>query len=127
MKSNAAVFLTAILLSVYLPGCAPEPNWFPVKVIRISEEYANINTDITKRQLAEHGITFGTKFNIKFGEHRMQAHLGKTYSDVEKGEWIALIEEDGKLQLAISYGNAATDIGCKAGDVLYIESLAKAN
>jgi S-adenosylmethionine hydrolase len=119
---------TLILLSTGLMACtsarkALEPTWFPANVVRISKEYANINTDLTAPQLAEHGIAHGTTFDVKFGDRQMKALLGKKYSDVDKGKWIALIEEDGKLQLAISFGHAATDISCKEGDTLYIQSL----
>ena len=100
-------------------------DWFPAKVLTVSEGYANINTDITEPHLTEHGIVQGTKFEVMFENHTMKALLGKTYSDVDKGKWIALIEEDGKLQIAISFGHAATDINCKAGDTVYIKSQPK--
>lgn len=122
MKRIAAMSLITAFLFAFLPGCTPEPIWFPVVVVRISKEYANINTNVTQPQLAAHGIRHGTKFNVKFKDRTMEALLGKKYSDVAKGDWVALIEEDGKLQIAISYGHAATDIACAEGDTLYIES-----
>jgi S-adenosylmethionine hydrolase len=93
------------------------------KVVRISEEYANINTDLNGVELGKYGITDQKIFTVKYGERTIRALLGKDYSDVAKGDWVALIEEDGNLQLAISFGHAATDIGCSIGDTLYIESL----
>ena len=50
----------------------------------------------------------------------MNPFLGKDYSDVPRGDWVALIEDDHKLQIAISYGHAATDLGCTVGDTLFI-------
>lgn len=93
------------------------------KVVRISEEYANINTDVTAPELKSWGIADKEWFAVKFKEHAIRALLGSGYGDVAKGEWVALIEEDGKLQLAISYGNAATEIGCVVGDSLYLKAL----
>ncbi len=92
-------------------------------VVSISEEYANINTDRNESQLAAYGIKRGTNFTAHFNQQTIEAFLGKDYSDVPQGAWIALIEEDGTLQLAISFGNAATELGCAVGDTLYIESL----
>jgi S-adenosylmethionine hydrolase len=120
-STTARLILTATLLSTLL-SCTTKPIWFPVVVVRISKEYANINTNITEPQLAAHGIRHGTKFNVRFKDRTMEAFLGNKYSDVAKGDWVALIEEDGKLQIAISYGHAATDIACAEGDTLYIES-----
>ena len=94
----------------------------PTLVVSISEEYANINTDMSEKKLVSIGIEAGSRFTAHFENQKIKALLGKDYSDVSRGDWIALIEEDGTLQLAISFGNAATKIGCAAGDTLYIES-----
>ena len=91
------------------------------RVVRISEEYANINTDVGRAELGELGIVDKSVFTVKYGDHTIRALLGKGYGDVARGGWVALIEEDGKLQLAISFGNAATEIGCAVGDTLYIK------
>ena len=113
-----------LLLVGFIAACSdPDPEWFPAPVVMIEEEYKNMDTNLTAPQLAEKGIVHGTTFNVKFKEHRMKAFLGKDYSDVEKGEWIAIIEQAGNLQVAISFGHAATEIGCAAGDTLYIQSV----
>ena len=91
-----------------------------ITVTRISEEFANINTDVSDTTLAEHGITHGVTFSAKFGDRTIEPFLGKDYKDVPKGDWVALIEDDHKLQIAISYGHAATELGCAVGDTLYI-------
>ena len=93
----------------------------PALVVSISEEYANINTDMSEKKLASIGIEAGSRFTAHFEDQKIKVLLGKDYSDVSRGDWIALIEEGGTLQLAISFGNAATKIGCAAGDTLYIE------
>ena len=97
------------------------PSPIPATVVSISEEYANVNTDLNENQLAAYGITHGSNLVAHYNEQTIQALLSRDYSDVPRGAWIALIEDDGKLQLAISFGNAATQLGCAAGDTLYIE------
>ncbi len=92
-------------------------------VVRISEEYANINTDVSGKTLRNWGIGGDREqFTVKYNDHTIRVLLGQGYSDVARGEWVALIEEDGMLQLAISFGNAATEIGCAVGDTLYIQA-----
>lgn len=132
---NWGVFLLAFLLCILTSSCAHRPQvsvvraedgsvaYLIAKVMRISEEYANINTDLSGVELSKYGITDQKTFTVKYGGRTIRAFLGEDYSDVAKGEWVALIEEDGNLQLAISFGNAATDIGCVVGDALYIEPL----
>lgn len=120
--------LRPLFLFLLLAGCATTPmpdltQPLPAHVVRISEEYANINTNIHKKTLKAYGIRQQAEFSFVFKGQKFNALLGKDYSDVERGDWIALIEEDDTLQLAISFGNAATEIGCAVGDTLYIERL----
>lgn len=124
-KSLYPLLLLALLLSVFwilLKAGEDKADLFPATVVRISEEYANINTDVDLDDLSARGITHGTVFKVNFRDRTLNALLGKGYSDVPRGEWVGLIEDDGNLQLAISFGNAATDLGCSVGDTLYIVS-----
>lgn len=128
MQKKNALALRLLFFVLFAAGCAmaPKPDLtqpLPARVVRISEEFANINTDIHKKTLKAYGIAQQEIFSVTFKGEKFSALLGKKYSDVERGDWIALIEEDDKLQLAISFGNAATEIGCAVGDTLYIERL----
>lgn len=116
---TAAIFL---LLAFASPTLADdhEPSELLVTVLRISEEYANVNTSVNDTTLAEHGIVHGVTFTARFRDRTVNPFLGKDYSDVPRGDWVALIEDDHKLQIAISYGHAATDLGCTVGDTLFI-------
>jgi S-adenosylmethionine hydrolase len=131
------LFLLTILLCITASNCAHHAQapaaataaptiYIETKVVRISEEYANINTDISGVKLSKYGITDQQTFVVKYKDQTIHALLGKSYSDVAKGDWIALIEDDGNLQLAISFGHAATEMGCAVGDILYIGSLSSA-
>ena len=128
MKSISTVFAGG-LFCVVLSGCTLWSKaggdrgsaYIEARVVRISEEYANINTDVGRAELRKVGIGDKSVFTMRYRDHTIRAFLGEGYGDVARGEWVALIEEDGKLQLAISYGNAATEIGCAVGDTLHIE------
>ena len=114
----------ALLLTVSINGCAVtyklEPKPLPAVIIYISEEYLNINTDLSQERLTAVGITAGTSFAATYEGRTVQALLGTSYSDVERGEWIAQIEEDGNMQLAISFGHAAMELDCSVGDTLLV-------
>jgi S-adenosylmethionine hydrolase len=105
-----------------LPGLA-DATYLTANVVRISEEFANINTDLSGAKLSQYDITPQKAFTFRYKDQTIPALLGKDYSDVAKGDWVGLIEEDGNLQLAISFGNAATKLGCVVGDTLYIKPL----
>lgn len=103
------------------PGTAPET--LTAQVANISSEYANINTDLSQEALAMVGIVHGSTFRVRFGDDSVDVFFGKTYEDVARDEWVGLIEEDGTLQIAISFGHAATVMGCTAGDTLRLTRL----
>ena len=131
MFSNRCAILPLGLagLALLLAGCAvlqsrskgAEP--MAAHVVYISDEYKNINTDLSGESLAKVGIIQGSTFRARLGDNSIDVFLGKGYKDVDRGEWVGLIEEDGTLQIAISFGHAATVLDCAVGDTLYITPL----
>ena len=128
MKLNRSQrqLLWAGCLVTLAAGCAScrfnNPPVLPLvaNVVEIREEYANINTDLSGRRLEIVGITQGSTFAVRFRDDRIEVMLGQDYNDVDRGEWVGLIEEDGNLQIAISFGHAATVLECVAGDTLFV-------
>ena len=131
MRKYALHLMSLLAFALLSTGCrstmpqADSRATLTARVVSISQEYANINTDVNEEELAALGIV--TQFTATLGQERISALLGSDYNDVPRGDWVALIERDERdstrtyLQLAISFGNAATEIGCAVGDTLYIE------
>jgi hypothetical protein len=90
------------------------------QVASIAAEYGNIETTFDQRHLDALGIAMGNDFIVTRGETSVTVRLGKTYEDVERGEWIALVNWEGKLRLARSFANAAETLGASAGDDLVL-------
>ena len=124
-------FITLAALALGAASCAPgpqleaaPPGGLEARVTRISEEFANINTDLSGETLARYGVVLEKPFSVRFKGRTVRAVLCKDYGDVPRGDWVGLIETDGTLQVAISFGHAATELGVKAGDRVYIEPAA---
>jgi S-adenosylmethionine hydrolase len=77
-------------------------------------------TDLSAESVTTAGITQTTVFTATFKGRQITALLGSSYSDVNRGDWIAQIEDDGNMQLAISFGHAATELNCSVGDTLFV-------
>lgn len=90
------------------------------RVESITADYGNINTDLSWQQVFDLGLELGSTFTISFGDKTFDVMLGTTYGDVERGAWIGLITNDGKLRLARSFQNAAETLGCNVGDAIVI-------
>ena len=128
MNHRDALLMLALSLA-FVQGCtmlrsASAPDLpLTANVIRISDEFANINTDVSGKTLAAAGIDRGSMFRAHFGDESIDVFFGDDYGDVDRGKWVGLIETDGKLQLAVSFGHAATVLGCDVGDHLLIAPL----
>ncbi len=125
MKTISLILILNVFVASALADHHARPELM-ITVTRISEEFANINTSVSDTTLAEYGITHGDTFAARFRDRTVEPFLGRDYKDVPRGDWVALIEEDHRLQIAISYGHAATELGCAVGDTLYISTKPKA-
>ena len=91
------------------------------RVIGIGKSYANIQTNISRIPLDTLRIGRRTHFRMTYGDKEFKVLLGDDYSDVPKGDWVALINEVGNLEIAISFGHAAKELQCQVGDVIFIK------
>jgi S-adenosylmethionine hydrolase len=126
-SNRRAVLLRGLAcVTVLVAGCAalrPGNNGaksMAAHVVSISNEYKNINTDLSGERLAAGGIIGGSTFRALLRDRSIDVFLGTGYADVDRDEWVGMIEEDGTLQIAVSFGHAATVLGCAVGDTLYI-------
>ena len=91
------------------------------RVIGIGRNYANVNTDLTWKTLRSLDIRQGTRLRIRIADHEVTALLGTTYTDVPKGNWVALFDDEGNLRIAIAFGQAAHVLECNVGDMIFVE------
>ncbi len=76
------------------------------------DHYGNIVSDITEREIDQLGRG---KPIVEIGGHHIHG-LVQTYSDVEPGEFAALIGSPWKLEVAQREGNAAEALDVRVGD-----------
>jgi len=91
------------------------------KVIRIHPKWGNIDTELVPSDMEKLGIKTGDTFTLAFNKKTAKVYLGKTFGDVAKGEWIAFFKEDGLLQVARNLERAEKILGCKEGDMVFIQ------
>jgi hypothetical protein len=89
-------------------------------VLSLSEEFGNIYTAFVDSDLERLGISRGDYFTFGRDDKTFRVLLGKTYSDVPRGQWVAFFEDDASLKVARNLENAAATAGCAAGDTVFI-------
>lgn len=87
------------------------------------DDFGNIITNITGRDLKKIRVKTGSHFSIKIGRKVTKAKFSKTYGDASKRTAITLIGSHDFLEMAINQDSAAKKFRVKVGDAV---ALAKA-
>jgi S-adenosylmethionine hydrolase len=92
------------------------------EIVRI-DHFGNLITNITSEHLAP--FLESKDLTIRIGGLVLNT-LSTTYSDVPKGQPLALIGSSNALEIAVNGGNAAHDLGgeCRVGTAVLVESVA---
>lgn len=123
MKRLFRLFIVPLFFVAF--SCAADSEIFDARVASVETEYTNIDTNLSIAKLKENGMQLGDQIQFEHQSRVMYATYGAEYTDVKRGGWIATENEDGTLELAISFGGACEEINCKVGDPLLIQLITK--
>ena len=87
---------------------------------RIARMTSSLDTEFVPEDFSRLGIEKGERFLFSYEGFTSEPFYGTTYSDVEKGDWIAFHLATGYLRIARNFANAAESVGCTAGDTVRI-------
>ena len=85
------------------------------------DHFGNCLTNITKEHTVELGLNPGDNILITVAGAGVESVIGQGYSDVPKGEAVALVNSLGTLQLSINRGSFAAAHDVKNGTMVEIE------
>lgn len=106
-------------LGLALPAPLARADGARVGHVTYIDRFGNIVTDLPDDTLA----SFGTyQLGIQVGSVTVQG-LSSAYSDVAKGELVALIGSSWKLEIAVRDGNAAARLGVYIGDPVIVKRI----
>ena len=108
--------LIAVLAGSPLLSGAVSAATLTGKILEVGMAYGNLQTDVPAEKL---GLTPGTKFTFSCHEETFTATWAEWYSDVAEGELLGL-SAGGRVQIAVSFGDANALSGCGEGDPVTI-------
>ena len=122
---TAIPLLNLLIATFVITSCAATTLAPTAKgtIENIGPEYGNLETSFSQDDLDHLDIQIGDKFNLTHGATTVTVHLGTTYEDVEKGEWISFLNWEKKLRIARSFANAEKTLEAKAADGLTISKV----
>ncbi len=80
------------------------------------DRYGNLITNIPERLVRDAGVAAGSKLILAVANQSFNATFANTYGDVANGEWLALINPDGRVEVARNMADAAKTAGVSAGE-----------
>ena len=95
-----------------IPKTQLDENGITGRVIHI-DRFGNIQTTITSGNIS---LYQPASFAGIFIRSKKINAISSTYSDIQEGELLAVIDSAGHLEIAVNRGNAAKQIECKVGD-----------
>jgi hypothetical protein len=82
------------------------------------DRYGNLITNIAGTLAQQAGLGAGTQVDITIAARTITATFCTTYDDVDEGQWLALINAEGVVEVARNRGHAAHSVGASAGAVV---------
>lgn len=86
------------------------------------DRFGSIRLAISAEDVAERGLDAG-RIEVALGHTRMEVPFGGTYSDVQPGEPVALIDSSGWLTVSVRLESAAERYGAEPGMVSRVKRL----
>lgn len=120
LKLLLSLVYISMIFACQADGISDGASVIEGKIYEVGSEYGNLDTDITELLVKEAGLQEGERFLFGCNGKTFTVALGTTYDDVARGDWIGLINWEGKLRLARSFANAAQTSGCGLNDAVRI-------
>ena len=84
-----------------------------VGLVLAIDRFGNLELDADREQVREAGFRPGDAVEVRVGEHRVRATLGRTFADVPQGEAVLLEDSSGAIALALNGGSAAESLSAR--------------
>lgn len=85
------------------------------------DRYGNLITNIPGNLAQEAGLELGTEVHITIASRSIVASFCTTYGDVPEGQWLALVNAQGVVEIAQNMDHAARSVGASAGAVVELK------
>lgn len=87
-----------------------------------SDRFGSVRIAISAEEARAHHLDQG-RLEFVVGHSRIEMPFGRTFSDVEEGEPVALVDSSGWLTIAVHLGSAAERYGIEPGTITHVRPL----
>ena len=110
---------TGELAGLEIPEAWPHDDHLHAQVLQL-DRFGNLQLNFNHKVLEDVGMAEGRRLEIRMEGHRLQVPYGKSFGDVEVGEYVLIEDSYEKLSLAVNKGDAAARLQAGAGSTIIV-------
>ena len=107
------------LVEFQIPEAWTHDDHLHAEVLQL-DRFGNLQMNFGRAQLEQVDLAGGDELEIRLEGHRLQVPLGKSFSDVNVGEFVLVEDSYEKLSLAVNNGDAAARLQAHAGSTIIV-------
>jgi S-adenosyl-L-methionine hydrolase (adenosine-forming) len=107
------------LVHLQVPQAWIHDDHLHAEVLQV-DRFGNLQFDLERKQLEEVGLLNGDKIEVRVEGHRVSVPVGRSFGDVEAGEFVMIEDSYRYLSLAVNKGDAAAKLRAGAGSTAII-------
>jgi S-adenosylmethionine hydrolase len=107
------------LASLEIPAAWPHDDHLHAEVLQV-DRFGNLQLNFTRTMLEEVGLGQGGTLEIRLEGHRLTIPIGKTFADVDPGDYVMVEDSYRHLSLAVNKGDARERLRAVAGSTVIV-------
>ncbi|MGH2751432.1 MAG: SAM hydrolase/SAM-dependent halogenase family protein [Actinomycetota bacterium] len=107
------------LTELEIPRAWTHDDHLHAEVLQL-DRFGNLQLNFSQELLQDVGMAEGKRVEIRMEGHRLQVPFGKSFADVEVGEFVLVEDSYEKLSLAVNKGDAANRLQAGAGSNIIV-------
>ena len=107
------------LTGLEVPVAWPHDDHLHAEVLQL-DRFGNLQLNFNQQVLEDVGMAADKRVEIRMEGHRLQVSYGKSFADVEVGEFVLVEDSYQRLSLAVNKGDAAARLQATAGSTIIV-------
>ena len=109
----------ADLVSLEIPAAWPHDDHLHAEVLQV-DRFGNLQLNFTRPMLDDLGLGKDGTLEVRLEGHRLTIPIGKTFADVDAGEYVMVEDSYRHLSLAVNKGDARARLRAGAGSTVIV-------
>jgi S-adenosyl-L-methionine hydrolase (adenosine-forming) len=107
------------LTPLEIPAAWPHDDHLHAEVLQV-DRFGNLQLNFTRSMLEDIGLGDGGALEIRLEGHRLTIPIGKSFADVDPGDYVMIEDSYRHLSLAINKGDARARLRAGAGSTVIV-------